>query len=325
MSHIVANRALMDMRTVMVGCLLAIACDKSDRSGDPPRRPDPPRVADAAVAPSAACVKKVEQLAPWLEAFELEVASHEVDFGSKLHAIDRPPAPVEQRVDNVTIKPKTIQIWDASEANRVGNEVEAKDLAARLTATRTNTEEVDEKGPDDLLRIDVDAGATWEPVVNVVAAAAQAGYARVVFAFTATSKLEQPAGVEPRTTTREAVDAARTRLEELRQQCKPWGSAVLSHKWGPTRTENAKRVAQATAAALVACDCAADPDEVRAQLWKQGRWHQAVPRVGIEVALASPTETIALAKATPWPEAAAQIVAADGKAVKVIALREAAK
>lgn len=307
-------------RTLIAGCLFAVACGKAEhkKSEDPPPRPpDPPPAIDA--APSAACMQKVEQLAPWLEAFELEISSHETDFGSKLHVIDRAAQPVEQYVDNVTIKSKTIQIWDASESNRVGNEVEPKDLAARLAATRKNTADGLEEGPDDLLRIDVDAGATWEPVVRVVEAATAAGYPRVLFAFTATSKLEQPAGVEPRTTTREAVDAARKRLEELRQQCRPWASAVLNHKSAPTPIENAKRVAKETVTALAQCNCAADPDEVRAQLWKQGRWHQAVPRVGIELPLANPAETIAQPKATPWSEAAAKLVAADGKAVKLVA------
>jgi hypothetical protein len=64
---------------------------------------------------------------------------------------------------------------------------------------------------------------------------------------------------------------------------------------------------------VLACNCAADPDELRKLAWIDARWHQAVPRVGVVLQLdPAATTTITLPPKTPWSEASAKLLAAAG-------------
>jgi hypothetical protein len=295
---------------MLLTCALLAAC--SGRKADAPNpeaKATPAEPAKPATVP--ACAAKAKDLEPWLVQLEQEVSSHEIDFGLKLQPIDRAPYPVEQRIDYVSITDQCRALFEESEANHVGcslDKLGGEDaLVERLKAAH---DQKGKGGVDDVLRLDVDGKAHWGDVARIVEAAAKAGYTNALFGFTATSKLAQPPGVDASTVTEETFDRASKRLDELQTACKPWKSAILGHRYVEPKGENARAVGQETAAALVACNCAADPDEVRRVQWIVGHWHQATPRVGVTVALGGDGTEIAVPAATPWSEAHQKILAA---------------
>ena len=305
----------MNLRIAYVACVLA-ACDKKPA---PPTSGDHANPADTAVVASPACAAKVKDLEPWLAKLELETKSHELDFGYTLQVIDREPMPVEKHVDAVEIKKTSIGAWDISEGNHVDSKLPAhatpKQLAEFLTKMHDQKAPADafEPAPDDLLRVDVDREAPWADVTHVIDAATTAGYQRVVFAFTATPKLAPPPGVDDTTKTADAAKAAGDKLEALGTSCKPLGRVPLHHHRNLAAAEDAAAYAKETAAALLECGCAPDPDELRKLVWIDARWHQAVPRVGVVLQLdGAATTTIALPAKTPWSEAHAKLLEATG-------------
>jgi hypothetical protein len=282
------------------------ACGKADETKGREETAPKPVGLDARSATDPACASKAKELEPWLAQLNLEERTFEVDFVYELVVIGRGPAGVEQQIDNVFITPTRIEAFDETEANRaetkLGERPAQQAVVQRLAAIKA-------MGQGVRLRVDVDQAATWGDVARAVEAAAAAGYEEALFAFTATSKLEPPPGVEPYTTTMEAFDEAGARLEALGATCKGLGKY----------SSDAAGVSEA----LVGCHCAADPDEVRALLWKRSRWHQARPRVGVVVALGEGT-VVEQPKATPWSEAHTRLLelAPDGApppAVKLVA------
>ena len=293
-----------------IALLLALgACGKAEEKKAPDDTTQKPVAVETKPATDPACAAKAKELEPWIAQLNAEERSHEVDFGYKLVVIDRGAADVEQQIDNVFITPTQIEAFDETEANRADTKL-GKNPAQKAVIERFAT--IKGMGQGERLRVDVDEAATWGDVARAIDAAVAAGYKEALFAFTAKSKLEPPPGVEPYTTTTEAFDQAAARLEELGKTCKGLG---------PYTTE-AARVTEV----LVECNCAADPEEVRALVWKRSRWHQARPRVGVVVALGGDTAPapIEQPKATPWSEAHAKLVAlaAEGAAppsVKLVA------
>ena len=275
------------------------ACSKSEEKKEA-KAPDEPAQKPVAVggkpAADPACAAKAKELEPWLAQLNAEERTFEVDMVYRLVVIDRGAAEVAQQIDNVFITPTAIEGFDETEANRADTKL-GKNPAQKAVVERIAT--IKGMGQGEVLRVDVDEAATWGDVSRTLDAAVAAGYQQALFAFTATSKLQPPAGVEPYTTSMEEFDAAGARLEALGETCEGLG------KW-TTGAEDVSR-------ALVGCRCAADPDEVRALLWKTSRWHQGKPRVGILVGLGEGT-VIAQPKATPWSEAHAKLVelAAEG-------------
>jgi hypothetical protein len=299
------NRSLIAL-ALLIGC-------KSDPKTEPP--PTPPKgSADIEVETSPECAAKVAELGPWLEKLELEQASHEIDFGYSLQVIDRAPAPLPRRIDIVMIEDKELNAFDANESNYAQSTFEGAPtqkmlddkLALMFAAKATDKPEA----PDDTVRIDVDPKARWGDVVRVVDAATKAGYQRAMIAFTATSKLEPPLGAKPSYSDAEELSKANRRMEEIREtQCKEWDRAVMRHTWTADRAANARAVAKETADAIAACNCAANPEEVRALKWIDAHWHQATIRVPILVQLGPKGNEIALPAATPWSDAHAQVLA----------------
>jgi hypothetical protein len=280
-----------------VAVLIALAaCGKSGekKAADEPSADAKPKVApiDAAPATDPACAQKAKDLEPWIAQLNVEEASFEIDFVYTLVAIDRGAANVEQQIDNVFITPTQIEAFDATESNRADTKLGEKPaqdaVVARLAAIKG-------MGDGTRLRVDVDGAATWGDVTRTLDAAVAAGYTEAVFAFTATSRVAQPPGVEPYTTSIEVFDAARARLDALGETCKGLGRYT-------TQPDDVVE-------SLLGCNCAADPDEVRKLLWVQSRWGQARPRVGVTVALGAGT-TIEQPAATPWSEAHAKLVEA---------------
>jgi hypothetical protein len=265
--------------------------EKKEAPADAAKKPQAATV-DAKPAADPACAQKAKDLEPWLAQLNAEEASFEIDFIYTLVAIDRGAANVEQQVDNVFVTPTQIEAFDASESNRAETKLGEKPaqdaVAARLAAIRG-------MGEGARLRVDVDGASTWGDVARTIEAAVAAGYQEAVFAFTATSRVAQPPGVEPYTTSIEVFDAARARLDTLGETCKGIGRYA-------TQPDD-------VAEALVGCNCAADPDEVRRLLWVQSRWGQARPRVGVTVALGAGT-AIEQPAATPWSEAHAKLLEA---------------
>lgn len=269
-------------RTLIALALLA-ACGKSEPKSDPPKTTD-----DA-----AECAAKVKELAPWLEKLEIEQASHEIDFGYTLQVIDRAPVPLPRKIDVMIVQEKKLDGYDlrGTEHERLdfGGDLPAPEVVeATLAAMFATKPDPTDKSlpPPDLLRIDVAPLAHWSDVVHVVDAAAKAGYARVLFAFTATSKLEPPLGVASKITDADEISRAGKRMEEMRDtQCTPWDRAVMRHEWNPDRAANARAIAKETADAIAACNCAADPNEVRVLKWIDSHWHQATIRTSVIVSL----------------------------------------
>lgn len=307
----------MTPRLVYVACML-VACGKS-QPADPPSAINPSAAAKPARPADAACVAKVKDLEPWLAKLDVEKKSYEVDMGPKLQLIDREPVPVPTHVDAVEIRAKSIAAWDIGEhdhaSTRLAEHATPKQLSEFLTQMHDQKASADafEPASDDLLRIDVDRDAPWGDVARVLDAATRAGYKRATFAFTATSKLVAPPGVDDKTQTAAAAKAASDQLEALGTRCKQLGDVPLHHTRNPEPASDASALAKETASAVLACNCAADPDELRRLAWVDARWHQAVPRVGVELALdPAATTTIALPAKTPWSEAHAKLLSATG-------------
>jgi hypothetical protein len=304
----------MTLRIACVACLL-VGCGKA--------KPADNQVADKAVvekhvSADPACAAKVKDLEPWLAKLQLETKSHEIDFGPKLLVIDREPQPVAQHVDAVEIRKASIRAWDIGEHDHASSNLPEhatpKQLADFMMKTHDAKASADafEPASDDLLRIDIDRDAAWADVTHVIDAATTAGYQHAVLAFTATSKLAPPAGVDDTTKTDAAAKAASDQLEALGSRCKPLGSVGLRHHRSQVAAEDAAALAKESAAAVLECSCAVDPDELRKLAWIDARWHQAVPRVGVTLDLTGATTTLALPAKTPWSEAYAQVLAATG-------------
>ena len=303
-------------RTVLLLALAATGCDKKPAPEAAP--------ATAAKTANAACTAKLKDLEPWFAKLEVENRSHELDFGYVLQVIDREPMPVPTHIDSVEITKNRISVFDVSEhdhaAGSLGEHPTQKAIADRLAKIHDMKAGPDElePAPDDLLRIDVDHAAMWGDVASVIDAATKAGYAHVVFGFTATSKLVQPLGVETTTDTDKAASDASDRLDVLRKQCKAYDRARMH---SPARdlspTADAEKLAKEVVDALGTCNCTPDPDELRKVAWIDAHWHQARPRVGVTLPLdATATTTIALPAKTPWSEAHAKLLEATG-AVKL--------
>ncbi|HTL35900.1 MAG TPA: hypothetical protein VL326_22375 [Kofleriaceae bacterium] len=262
-----------------------------------------------AKAPDPACSAKVKELVPWLTDFELETSSYEIDFGYKLQPIARAPMPVSQHGDDIEIRQKSIEGFDDSEHNHADSKLGAnpaqKAVEERLAAMHGMANE----NPD-RIRIDVDQKALWKDVVRVVNAAEKAGYKEAVFAFTATSKLPVPAGLEPWTQKSEDVDAAGKRIEDMQATCKEWRSASYSHAPKPSPLEDAQALASELAAGIEKCNCAVDIEEVKTQMFKAARWKQAVPRAGVTISIGPGDKSVEVAAAgsAPWSEAHAKLV-----------------
>jgi hypothetical protein len=319
------------MKIAQVVCaLLFVACGKSENKREEPvAKPNElagsaTTAGSAAGAPDPQCAAKVKDLEPWLISLQLESSSYEIDFGYKLQKIDRAPSPVEQQIDNVMITEKRIDAFDATESNhaesKLGEKPAQKDVAERLALIHGMTNDA-----PDQLRIDVDEKAPWSDVVRVVDAATKAGYTEAVFAFTGTSKLAVPAGVDEWTKKSEDVDAASKKLEEMRKQCKEWGSALFSHVPKSTRIENATSTAKEIAAAIEKCGCVVNVDDVRAQMFKETRWHQAVPRVGVLVKLGAGGTAVTAPAKTAWSEAHAKLLEAAAVGAPAPTVKLAAK
>jgi hypothetical protein len=114
---------------------------------------------------------------------------------------------------------------------------------------------------------------------------------------------------------RAALEASADALLAIHRDA--WERALMRHTYGPTKADNARAVAKDTAAAIAECNCAVDPDEVRAVMWRNERWQQASPRTGVDVSLGAET-TIEQPAKTPWSEAHAKLLDAKG-AVKLVA------
>jgi len=290
-------------------CLL-VACGKAQPAD---------KVADKPAVADAACTAKVKDLEPWLAKLDLEKMSNEIDMGPKLLLLDRAPSPVPTHIDAVEIRKDSIYAWDISEHDHASSKLEEhatpKQLAAFLTTMHDKKATADEfyPAPDDLLRVEVDRDAAWSDVAHVIDAATAAGYKRVVFPFTATSKLSPPPGVDDKTRSADAAQAASDQLDALHKRCKLLGNVAYAHERKSVPAEDAAALAKETAAAVLACNCAADPDELRKLTWIDARWHQAVPRVGVELQLdAAAATTVALPAKTAWSDAYAKILDATG-------------
>jgi hypothetical protein len=309
-----------DDRDVMNHVLLALTLLVACKSGLQPDKTSPqPGSASAAPAADPACAAKAKELEPFLAGLLVEEATAEINMGWAPVVVDREARPARQDIDNVTITPKTVSAYDASESNHVDNNIEpnTKPEVAKARLAKTFEMKVEkQRGPDDVLRVDVDKDATWGEVVRIVDAAAGAGYKQAVFTFEATSKLTAPAGVEPLTTSEDVHRQANERLEVLKKQCEGWSNAYFAMKHVDDKVEDQKAFAKEIADGIAKCNCPFDLDEVRTTFWKAKRWHQAHSRVPVAIELGA--TAIEQAAATPWSEAHKALLDAKG-GVKLVA------
>lgn len=301
----------------MAVVLLAAACGKGSKSNDKADglahlKPETPTKGSAAAPPAAtdpACSAKVKDLAPWVTALELERSSYEIDFGYKLQKIDRAPLPIAHEIDAVEITASHIEAFDATESNHAESKLGEKPTQKAVEDRLKTIHDMADATPD-RFRLDIDEKATWKDVARVIDAAIKAGYKEAVFAFTATSKLAVPPGDEEWTSKQEDIDAASKKLEELQKTCHAWESALFSHVPNKDEAVDAKNWGTEISAAIEKCNCAVSVDDVKAQLFKEARWHQAVPRVGVMVQLADSGTAITSPGKALWSDAHKALVAA---------------
>jgi hypothetical protein len=297
----------MQKLVVLVAVFGWVGC-KGDTRPERKLVPGTNRIAESEHAPTPvaapkvdpACAAKLEDFSVWMTALEEEKAAYEIEMFNHLATIDRAPAPVEREMDTVALTPKQAQGWDASEANHVGGDLGKTDAAIVENLTKMHGMTNDHP---DRIRVDIDEGTPWSEAVRVIGAIQKAGYKEALFAFNATSKVTPPPGVEPWTTTAEAHDAATAKLKELKKGCKDWDEGII------IGTKD-------LVAALEKCNCAVDLDEVRVQTFKETRWHQAHPHVGVLVQLGDGTAVTASPKAT-WGATAKQVVDASAAGAQV--------
>lgn len=291
--------------------VVVAACGKgSNKSDEPPvgvahlKQHDEPTKGSAAAPPPTdpACVEKADKFGIWLQSFELERSSYEIDFGYKLQKISDPPRPVPHEIDAVEITASHIEAFDATEANHADSKLGEKPTQKAVEDRLATIHGMADKTPD-RLRFDIDEKATWKDVARVSDAAIKAGYKEALFVFTATSQLQVPAGVEEWTSKTEDVDAASKKIEELQKQCSAWESAIFRHKPDPDELKDALAWANEISAAFKTCNCAANIDDAKTQLFKEARWHQAVPRTAVLVGLNEGGKPVTSPGKALWSEA----------------------
>lgn len=288
----------------VVVAVAAMACGKGENKAPAGRVEEKqPATPTAAPAPKTdpACAAKLKDFAAYMTALDEEKASYEIEMFNHLATIDRAPAAMEHEMDTVALTPKDRQGWDASESNHVGGDLGKTD--AEIVASLTKMHGMTDKTPD-RIRVDIDEKTPWSEAVRVVSAIQKAGYKEALFAFNGTSKITPPPGVEPWTTTAEAHDAADAKLKELKKGCKEWDEGIIMGT-------------KDLVAALEKCNCAVDLDEVRVQTFKEQRWHQAHPHVGVLVQLGDGGQTIALPAKSTWAEGAKKLVAGPPESAAV--------
>ena len=294
---------------VVVGVLAIASCGKGDTKPERKLVPGTNRVAEPEHAPTPvaehkvdpACANRLKDFSVYMTALEEEKASYEIEMFNHLATVDRAPAPVEREMDTVDLTPKHAQGWDASESNHVGGDLGKSD--AEIVASLTKMHGMADAHAD-RIRVDIDETTPWSEAVRVVNAIQKAGYKEALFAFNGTSKIIPPAGVEPWTTTAEAHDAATAKLNELKKGCKDWDEGIIMGT-------------KDLVAALEKCNCAVDPDEVRIQTFKETRWHQAHPHVGVLVALGDGGQKIAAPAKSTWGDNAKKLVAGPPESAAV--------
>lgn len=294
------------MRRVVLLLVAVTACKgepKSNRREDP----KPPPVAADAAAVDPACLTKAKDLQQFLETFLVEVDSYEINMGWTPALAEKTPAAVPQNLDYLLVTPKTVSAYDVSESNHVDNNIgPGKPADARLETTFEMKGKERDAGPEDHLRIDIDATVPWEEVARIVTAAQKAGYTEAVFAVEPKFVMKEWGGLAAQTTDEKEVEAAQQAIKALYEKCPAIESALLSKK-----EAQAKEMGEG----LAKCNCAIDHEELKRQIFKRDRWHQAHPRAGLVVKLAADGAKVSQPKAMPWSEAHAALLAAEGKPV----------
>lgn len=173
----------------------------------------------------------------------------ELDFSPKLVATELQATGLP-RVDSAELRPDFLGVWDATEGTRNYGSDHLKDRAAldaRLAATLAKRERTSDDGT---LRIDVGKDTPWTKVVDLVQAAATAGYTAAHFAVRGKARAEQP----PPSSLHDVI--AKDPLdvqEQIYEGCKEIRSYYLSRSFGDrSYVEMAREAAVKVSAARAA-------------------------------------------------------------------------
>jgi hypothetical protein len=309
----------------MSGALLCAALaisgcsNKKDAAASPPAKEgatapeppkDPPKAAPVAAAPAVdpACQQQVASLHDWM--MSLAAAGQpEIDFGTKLVEVDLPAGWVPVS-DDAELTESFTGVWNSDEgAHSYVNGLAGPALAARLGETFAAHADDEQPG----LRVDIDAKTPWSRVVELLDAAAKAGYPQAHLVFKAKPPMDPPppSSVHDQLVAGHAVD--------LWERCHDVSSYYLNHGGGGTRAR-AEEEATAIPAAIASCACAVDFAAIRENMWSnhvgKGSFRAALT-ITLPAAGADATEVKLPAK-TPWAKAAPKVLEAAkvGKPVR---------
>jgi hypothetical protein len=174
------------------------------------------------------------------------------------------------------------------------------------------------------LLLGIDAERPWSDVVDVVNAAAEAGFTQLDFVFERAVNMTPPPSAADKAARiiRAAEPSDRGRLtaielERILKKC-AGGHTVISNMAAVGPKEMTKVLATEMPPVLRACDCAATPRDVMTLLWLWAQPDQdgIIRReyIGARVTIAKgkqPATTLKANKAAPWSETSAQVAAAS--------------
>jgi hypothetical protein len=174
------------------------------------------------------------------------------------------------------------------------------------------------------LILGIDRDRRWSEIVELVNAAAEAGFSQLDFVLQTSVKIAPPPSAEDKDARRilTAAPIERSRLaaievDRILKKC-DGSRAVMGHMAGVGGPEKMKVLAAEMPPALRACDCATTPRDLMTLLWvladpdQDGAIHREF--IGARVAIAKGKQPATMVKANKtarWSEVAAQVVAAS--------------
>jgi hypothetical protein len=196
--------------------------------------------------------------------------------------------------------------------------VTLEQLGERLAADRAKRAALPpQRGGNDLLAnglyLIVDARVPWSDVVAVVARAGSTGYSTIRFVFGQPSPVAPPprAPIDDRLDAIQHGDPSRwttdlaTEMRNVVASCKPLTRAFGSVTY--EADDKALALIDATAPAVLECDCNIDIPAFRSLMWRfVGNAH---PTVFAEVSLSPSAQPVVHPASMPWSEAARDIAA----------------
>jgi hypothetical protein len=304
--------------------IAAFTAARAHGAGDdgPPPAPPPPAPAPA----PASCADKVAELQSWFAKYPSPddvLRIRDVYIGAR-------PDPLLVIGDG--------RAWDRDELSQlaqpsvellrrkiriVGDGTQVQDVAELRPLLRAAAKKPDSAAPALPLLLGIDRDRHWSDVVDVVNAAAEAGFTQLDFVFERLIEIAPPPSAEDQDARRilAAPPYERGRLvavevDRILKKCKGAGK-VIGNMAASGGQAKIKVLTDEMPPALRACGCATNPRDLMTLLWlwadpdEAGAIHREF--IGARVTLAKgkqPATTVKANKAAPWSEASAQVLAA---------------